>query len=1189
MARIWTPAQSAAINTRGVDLLVSAAAGSGKTATLTERIIRSLTDRESPADISKMLIVTFTRASAADLRQKIFSAISDALADDPSNRALSEQLVKLGGAKICTIDSFYLDLIRENFSALGLSPDFRIADTAEIQLLSKELMSETVDSFYNKDTDSFSRFTECFVSIKGASKLTDILLDLHSHVSSYPEGIKFLKNSAERCMADADCDFFESRFGYVLLAEIKDKIKYYTTVLEDALDTISSDEDVSKAYLSSFAYDLTFCRDMLDILDKKSYSSARAHMLGYSPIKLGRLAAELATDDIKSFKDKRTAITKDIRALAARSFGLTAENISSAMRDTGAMTLTLYEVLCEFEKRLSDEKLRRSIFDFNDIRRYALKLLVTEDGVPTEYARALSLEFTDIYIDEYQDVDRVQDMIFRAISNGSNRFMVGDIKQSIYGFRGAEPGVFAAYRAAFPTLDVTNGDAECGRSIFMSNNFRCDENVIAFTNRVCSYLFGICSESIGYTSADDLVFSKPDISEEYISPKVALSIITPPELEDSDYVNDAENNRYSEAKYIASEISRLLGEGTLANGKRVTPSDIAVLFRSKNMLPHLRRAFDEFGIEYSGDEDSEYFENPDVLLILSVLNIIDNPHRDIYLAGTLNSPLFACSMDELITLRGYRDRSCSLYEAIEAYAQEKDDLLADKMRSFISVVDDLRALSLTLPVDKLIRRIYSSEIFTKSPLTVTDNLRALYEYARKFESGAFKGLYNFIEYINRIISEGTKIDTGSKASAPDAVSLMTIHHSKGLEFPVCFLCGTSGEFNRSDFKDSLIFHSDIGAAMKLSDSTGFARINTPMREAVASRIASDQIEEEMRVLYVALTRARERLYVTASTSKTSEKLLDMAKEKSTYPSKYPLMKCHSMMEWILTAISGEDVSDICDIRFICADTISTPSKIIRNIPTTEDDPTPDTELERQLSEKFPFEYPHSNLSRIPAKISVSKLSPDILDENSAIPDLFKSERTNAVPPILLGEYRGKPSSAERGTATHLFLQFCDMRRAADRGVGEEMARLIEAGFLPEDTNEIAFTDELERFFSSELYAKIKDAKEIVREQRFNILLPASMFSKDLEFAAEAKDEPMAVQGVIDLIVIDRDGALRLYDYKTDRLTSAELKDDVLLARKMSSLHSQQMFYYKLAVERLFGRPCDTAQIYSTQAAKTVDI
>ena len=1187
MARIWTPAQRSAIESRGVDLLVSAAAGSGKTATLTERIIRALTDRDSPADISKMLIVTFTRASAADLRQKIFSALSDALAEDPADKHLAEQLVKLNNAKISTIDSFYLDLIRENFSTLGLPPNFRIADTAEIVLLSKELMNDTIEELYNKDTDAFSRFAECFVNIRGASRLADIMLDLHSHISSYPEGIEYLKNSADNCLRGADGDFFESSFGGIILSDIKDKISYYITVLSDAVNTIITDEKASRAYLSSFSYDLTFCRDMLDILDKKSYSSARSHILGYAPIKLGSLASEFATEEIIAFKEKRSQITKDIKAIAKSSFGLTAENISSALKDTHDMTMKLHETLSLFEQKLNEEKLRRAVFDFNDIRRYALKLLVDSDGNPTEYAKALSFEFTDIYIDEYQDVDRVQDMIFRAISNGSNRFMVGDIKQSIYGFRGAEPSVFAHYRATFPAISDESTEGTTGRSIFMSNNFRCDENVIAFTNRICSYLFGICSENIGYTPEDDLVFSKIIDNENYVSPKVKLSIIVPP-LTDLDIPTDADSNRYNEAKYIATEISELLRGGTLQNGNSITPADICVLFRSKNMLPHLRRAFDEFGIEYCGGDDDEYFEDPSVLLILSVLNVIDNPHRDIYLAGALNSPLFNCSMDDLVVLRKYRDSSYSLYEAIEDYASDETDILADKLRAFLKILSDWRDSSLSLPVDKLIRRIYSSKAFCTS-LSVTDNLRALYEYARKFESGGFKGLYNFIEYLNRIIDEGTKIDTGADRSSNDCVSFMTIHHSKGLEYPVCFLCGTAGEFSKSDFKESLLFHADIGAAMKLSDGVGFARINTPMRAAVASKIVSEQTEEEMRVLYVALTRAREYLYVTASTSKSPEKLLAAAKDRKMYSSRYTLMKCHSPIEWILTAISGRDMSDICDLSFVPSDTLKTPFELFDIKPLDEGEVIIDAELEEIFRQKFSFEYPYATLSRIPAKISVSKLSPDILDEKDTTQSLFEPKENTAVPPILLGVGSAKPSAAERGTATHLFLQFCDMPRTEKMGVKDELARLTEKGFLPKDIENTVFIKELEAFFESELYVKIKNAKKVIREQRFNILLPAASFSTDPEFCVKTEGELMAVQGVIDLILIDADGALCLYDYKTDRLTREELDDLSLLQKKMSSLHASQLSYYKLAIEGLFGRPCDIAQIYSTHAAKTVDV
>ena len=1182
----FTPAQTIAIETHGKDLLVSAAAGSGKTATLTERIIRSLTDSDTPADISKMLVVTFTRAAASDLRQKIFKALSKALASDPQNVRLSTQLVKLENAKICTIDSFYFDVLREFSSNVGLMQGFRIADTAEINLLSKETMEKVISDFYDKDTDSFSRFAECFVGIRGMSRLSDVLLSLYSHVSAYPEGLDFLKHSAENCFAGAELDFFSTNYGKVLKNDTVDRIEYYVSQLEEATSAIMLDDDLSKKYLPSFSYDLSFCKDLLTALKKvDGYDAARKHLATYSPIKLG--TARPATEFSLEVKEIRTKISKAIPVLYSKSFVLSQDEISSVMCETARITLILHELLSAFDKDFFSEKLNRSVLGFDDIRRLVLKLFIDSEGNPTEVARLVSERYTDIYIDEYQDVDRVQDKIFAAISKDHNRFMVGDIKQSIYGFRGAEPSVFASYRKSFPPHASDDAKGATCESIFMSENFRCDENVIKFTNHVCSYLFSLVSESIGYTKEDDLIFAKNNSVENYISPKVELAVIVPPLDEDSDYKSSADNNRAAEARYIANEVSRLLENGRKADSTKILPSDIAIMFRSGKMKEHLCRAFDEAGIEYCGAEDSKYFESPDVLLILSLLNVIDNPHRDIHLAATLRSPLFDFTLDDLALLRASKPSEYSLYDALRDYSTEREGELADKCRAFENELFMWRDMTLSLPVDGLLKNIYASRRFSAAGLFASDNLTLLYEYARRFESGSFKGLYNFIEYINKLIADGTTIDTGDGAAAQNKVTFMTIHHSKGLEYPVCFLSGTSTEFNRNEFKDSLLFDADIGIAMKLADNTGFARLNTPLREAIASKITSNNGEEEMRVLYVALTRARERLYITGYTKKSEEEVLRDAAQRKKYSTRYSVMNSRSYLEWILSALSDVDMSDVCTLSFIEADKIKTGSYLC----CAENDVTaaPDEQLIERLRDSFEFEYRYKALSKLPAKFSVSRLSPDVLDENDDAVALFDSPKKVEVPAILSGAEKKAPTSAERGTATHLFLQFCDHRRAERDGVKEELARLIEKGYLPESSRELVFIDELERFFDTELYSKIKTAKRIIREQRFNILLPPSMFSKDEAFISSLGDEMLAVQGVIDLVIIDSEDRLCLYDYKTDRLTKAELEDDSLMAKAMRERHSEQLSYYKLAISKLFERECDVAEIYSTHAAKTIKI
>jgi len=1183
----WTPAQSAAIETRGKDLLVSAAAGSGKTATLTERIIRSLKDTKNPADISKMLIVTFTRAAASELRMKIFKALSEALAKDPSNRHLAAQLIKTTSAKICTIDSFYLDMIRENFSSLGLPSNFRIADTAECELLAKECMADTVAKHYDADTDGFSSFAECFVGVRGGDRLPEILLSLYGSISAYPEGIDFLLECADRYTSSAECDFLKTSFGEVLAGGVEETFKYYADVLEDAAAYMTADEKLISCYLPSFSYDLRFCREAIEILRERSYERAKAHMQSYSPVPLKTIRGELPPE-ITLAKEKRTEITKAIRDLQKKSFSLSPEHISRAMLHSREITKRLYSLLSDFERTFSEEKLRRCALDFADIRRYALRLLVNKDGSSTEVAKNMSGKFTDIYIDEYQDVDRVQDMIFKSLSNGKNRFMVGDIKQSIYGFRGAEPHVFASYREKFPLHGTSAAEDSPCESIFMSNNFRCDENIIDFTNLVCSYLFGICSENIGYCKEDDLCFTKQKPSKDFVSQKVTLAIVTPPEDEESDYVSNADNNRASEARYIAAEISKLLKHGKLANGERVRPEDIAIMFRSSTIKPHIKAALEEAGIAYSGGEDNKYFESPDVLLVLSTLNVIDNPHRDIHLAATLYSPLFSFTLDDLVRIRKRDTTAHSLYDALCAYAEGEEDAVAEKCRDFLTTLAEWRELTNSMPVNKLLRRIFASRRFVITGISNSENLRILYEYARKFEAGAYRGLYDFIEYLNRMIANGTKLESVATDSTVGKVSLVTVHHSKGLEYPVCFLCGTSGQFNKNDFKDSMLFEYSTGVAMKLADGTGFARINTPMREAIISKLLATQIEEEMRVLYVALTRAREKLFVTGSSTKSADDLLATAAERRKYSGKHTVMRCHSSLDWILTALSGVDVSGICDVSFIDPTKIEDADVSTAPTESTKEEKAMSSELYEKLSTDFAYKYPYLHLARVPAKISVSRLSPDVLDEKDETLNLFDTDKKAAVPRILVADGADTPSPTARGTSTHLFLQFCNFARAKERGVEEEVARLIEERYIPEEARDEIFTEELERFFESDLYREISSAREVIREQRFNILLPSSDFSKDEEFI-KATDEPLAVQGVIDLILIDDAGNVSVYDYKTDRLSLAERESDSALSKKLCTLHAEQLGYYKIAAERLFGKAPARVAVYSTAAAKTVDI
>ena len=1188
MARNWTDAQKCAIDTRDKSLLVCAAAGSGKTATLTERIICSLTDNENPVDIDRMLVVTFTRAAAAELKQRISAALSEALAADPSNKHLAEQMVKMPSAAICTIDSFYLDIVRANFDKLGLSPSFTTADESELHLLSLSIMEDVIDDFYEAHTDAFSQIAECFVNVRNGDNLSGIFLNVYKRVEAFPEGVDFLKLSAEKLIDDSKLDFFEGSFGALLSSQLIERLRYYEAIFQNYID-----ENSPLSTVSALIADKLFTSTLIELISAKNYRACYEHIYSYSPARLPVLS-KLGIDNAEEFKSIRNKFKKDITHIKEHAFGISPENITSVLNKTAEIIYSLYVLICEFKVRLDKEKKQKNMLSFTDIRNYAKSLLVDKDGNPTNTALEYSEKYSQIYIDEYQDVDRVQDLIFKSIAKPTARFMVGDIKQSIYGFRGAEPSVFANYRKTFADISTSQNPDEA--SIFMSNNFRCDAPVIEFANRVCSYFFGECKESIGYTKEDDLICSK--IVENRVTDEVPveLSVILSAKSEEDDENDELDeiddiSGKEIEARYIANKIYELIKSGRKADGSPIMPHDIAVLFRSQSMSEYLCRALSALGIESSTVADADYFENPDVMLVLCLLNAIDNPQRDIYLAGLLRSPFFNFSLDELIHIRKSADMSYSLYDALKMACKNEGEL-AEKCREFDKTLCQLRDISASLPVDKLLKHLFSSELFLASGLINSDdsnNLLHLYEYARKFESYSFKGLYNFIAYINNLIDKKAKFTIGSSSSKDGKVALMTIHKSKGLEFPVCFVCNTASPFNLQDTRESLICDGQNGIALKISDGSGYARINTPMREALGEALKATQIEEEMRVLYVALTRARERLYITASVSSTEEKLMAKAEHNRQFKCAYTVRSARSYLDWMLPALADDTAKSFCNISFISKDDIGEPTEC--EMPTEEIDLLREDELKALLKNRFSFAYPYAEATRLPAKISVS----DILSGNEASLAITEKdyEHEEPVPEILIRDDDAPvikhKSAAQRGTATHLFLQFADFNYAKENGVREELYRLIEKRFIPESSAELVYENELEAFMNSALFGKIQSAKRIIREQRFNILLDVDIISNDPEFLRQTEGEFLAVQGVVDLIIEDENGDIFLYDYKTDRLSPAELSSDELLKKKMAERHAPQLKYYKEAIKRLFDKECKAAFIYSTHAAKEIEI
>jgi ATP-dependent helicase/nuclease subunit A len=786
MAVKWTEAQNNAIDSRGRTLLVSAAAGSGKTAVLTARIIKRLTDPENPADISRMLVVTFTKAAAAELRERIQKALSAALAANPSNRALSRQAVKLGRAKICTIHSFCYDMIRTNFERLGIGANVRVADDTEIKIIYGDAMERTINELYDAQPDAsaikdFAAYADNFITDRD-DRLNDIMNGIYVKVRSYPEGIGFIKKSADELFSASTKNFMSSRYGKIISADIKKQLAYFLSVYSDAVNYLTDGGVYAKNYLPAFEYDIEFIKSLCSALECGIYSDIRVLLNSYNRSKLGSgVKKDMQNEETDFFRKVRDDFNNQRKAVNEKYFASAETEISKNMLKTAQLCSDTYTLLSLFEDRLNAEKKTRGIVDYGDLEQMTYSLLY-KDGVITDFARETAVRYDEIYIDEYQDVNELQDKIFTAVSNEHNRFMVGDIKQSIYGFRGASPGIFSDYRDRFPKYGDKESDAN---TLFLSDNFRCDRSIIEFTNIIFKCLFKCNSGNVPYYDEDRLIYSKNDDTHKKAVTEVAVI------KNDKDTENDdGEDSSSGEAVYVVNKIRALIAEG-------YHPKDITILLRSaKNNAGAFETELAKLNLPYYNGVTRDFFENAEVLLMLCMLNCIDNPTRDIYLAGILKSPLYGVTLDELIQIRTHGGGG-SLYDALKNYTEkynfEKGSYFLDKLKNY-------RKYAEGQPVDRLIWFIYRDTAIM-SLIYDTDktgsgknvrrsNLMLLYEYARRFEASSFRGLYNFIRYINDIIDERETLETAKLSSeSDDAVKIMTIYQSKGLEFPVCFLCG----------------------------------------------------------------------------------------------------------------------------------------------------------------------------------------------------------------------------------------------------------------------------------------------------------------------------------------------------------------------------------------------------------------
>lgn len=1174
MARAWTKDQQEAIESNSRRLLVCAAAGSGKTAVLTERIVRYVSNKENPGSISRLLIVTYTRAAAAELRGRIREALEEVLAADPSEH-LAREVLAVSGARISTIHSFCYDLIREEGAALGISRTVRLIDEHEDEILMRSAMDDTIKERYTQSSE-FAHLVESLVGYRNDANLGRVLIKLFQSLTNLPQGTEFLRECAEKELEGAKKDFFLSVAGSAASKEIIFNLNTFKTRYLKTLELLPAEHHYSPTVLS----ELNAMEELLRSLSS-SYAEARAAYIDAS--KFDSLKTKGMTgyaDEKTAFKDLRKSYKAYIESLSAF-FAQTDEQTKESLLAHHKLINELYETEKAFEAKLNAAKRRMDICSFSDLEQLALKLLYAPDGTYTKIADSVSSCFDHVFIDEYQDVNNNQRMIFDAISSRTSCFRVGDIKQNIYAFRGSDPAIIDQLRVEY------EGDgSDETENVFMSKNFRSSKTILDYINEVFEPVFR--NGRFRYDDSDMLNVGNEskDFSKE--KKVTVLSCLNGSKKDGTVAV--------SEEAAVADEIERLVREERLENGDSIRYGDIAILLRkysshSEAFIKELERR----GIPVAPSGKRHLFKEPHVSLLLSALQTADNPLKDIPLCSVLFSPVFRMTANELTAVQ--RGRRGTLWQNLSECAKSKGGVYAEahsricRWRELARKTTCDTFLHWLLAFDGINEALISLAETESDRRNVTDDINLIYDMARNFGIGGNRSLSAFVSELEGA-EERDKTVGESASSTANCVNIMSVHASKGLEFPVCFVSKANSAKSKGDSGERLQFNPSAGVGMFLTDPRGFVLINTPTREALRLINESLASDEEDRILYVALTRARERLYVTAG--------------KLPAPAEY---EAECRLLYGNTKLPGGSRKTI-DLALQAAKSKPHLAECINIMPTYDvpveyeetDEGTSETETDAKkadayvalINERLSFEYEDEYLTAIPAKISVSDLSPSVLDE--AMPAQSETQASIAA----VGKWRGadfaempeflskekKASAAEAGTATHQFLQFCDIANAKVNGIEAEASRLCTLGFISKKQMECLRTDELTVFVNGDFAHRLENADSLRREFRFNCFMPAHKLTENEELIGKLKGKELPVQGVIDGFFLEGD-CVYLFDYKTDRIPAKLNKDEA--KELLSERYRWQLSCYAEALKRIFSRKISGTLIYSTALGEAFSV
>ena len=1218
----WTDEQQQAIDTRKCNLLVAAAAGSGKTAVLVERIIKIITNEENPVDIDKLLVVTFTSAAAAEMRERIAAAISKALEKNPNSKNLQKQLTLLSRANITTMHSFCLDVIKNYFYTIDLDPSFRIADETEITLMKNEIIEDIFEELYEEDNEYFKGLVEAYSTAKDDEKLKDIILNLYKFSMSGPWPESWLIEKAEEFNINTLEELDKTKWVEILKDNIRVEVEGFINMYHKAIELISDTEGL-EAYLDTFRGDLECLENVYESLNY-GLSEIYAALNGvvFTKLKTVRKSAvfdENAQGTVKSIRD---TVKKKVKSLIEDSFTFTPEESLQGIKDVYPYMKELSRITLDFLDKFNEKKREKNLLDFNDLEHLCLKILIDRDEnnniIPSGVAEHFKEFFDEVLVDEYQDSNNVQetiiDLVSRKNSNDPNVFMVGDVKQSIYRFRQAKPELFLDKYSRYP---LASGGKE--RKIQLYKNFRSRDEVLRGVNFIFKMVMSNVVGELEYTDDEALhlgaTFLENQEEDSEVGGSIELHIIDKSGNEAEEVVEEelqeSEEEEVDaislEAKLVSKRIKELF---EVKDGKRfkvfdketkeyrdVKYKDIVILLRAtKNWSEIFLDELGAEGIPVYADTGSGYFESIEIRTIMSLLKIIDNPLQDVPMIAVLKSPIMGFTAEELSEIR-LLNKEKYFYEIIKDIYDEKyevSDTLKAKCNKVISDLEKWRNKTIYTPIDEFIWYLYMDTAYYGYVGAMPNgtlrqaNLKILFQRAKQYESTSFKGLFNFITFINKLRkSSGDMGSAKILGENEDVVRIMSIHKSKGLEFPIVFTCGMGKQFNLMDLSNSILFHEELGFGPDFVNLNNRNSYSTLAKEAIKKRIRLETLSEEMRILYVAFTRAKEKLIITGATRDLDKSIKNWVSaasldENIILPSE--VLKGKSYLDWIAMAIckhrQGEELREQCgasrelivndfsnwDVQMwrksdILGDKNLEPvDKIEENtLNITATNISVDKEIKRRLGYKYQYEEG----SILPSNVSVSDLKRKDLQYEDEAETLEVFREKEIIKPKFLQEEKGF-TAAEKGTLMHYVMLRLDFDRVGSVAeIKKQIEELVLNKSLTEKEAKVIRYTKIFNFFKSDLGKRILKAHEEGRMVHRELPFFTEISSLDInpELNKEIyQNEKIRLQGIIDGFFKEEDGIV-LFDYKTDYLE--EGNEDEIIERYMV-----QMKYYKEALEKV---------------------